>query len=433
MSSIARQRPEVHTAFHGRYRFGNKEAPDPVEGRRPSESRPFGSLDHAYMARTDLTLSDKLVMMALPAWAGRRDQCFPAEATVAARIGVTSRTVRTALKHLLALQLIGIVKTKSNPTGRVLVLRYARPGVRPDQATVTPAPSGKILPGKPDESPVTRKIFPGGAEDFSPKKNPSGRVETIDRFAAPVEEGTLDVGEGAGVLPPIQAAAPEAIALFTALEVVQAVSGAAPATVAPPLAVPPAPAPSKSPAAPEAPAAARSAEERAWAVWSDLYAGFCPTAAAADWRVWRRKYMTIIKRLDADEISEAMVARATKHARSQNDHITRGRRFMAGIDTLADGHQLATDEKPTPTGEKPTPGPPRMSPADAARAVARYGNTSRQSLPQPAPYDPADRILSGAEFNEEMRRLCPDVYRQIDARKAAKAIPTAVAVGGAAR
>ena len=402
MSSIARQRPEVHTAFQGRYRFGNNEAPDQVEGRRPSESSPFGSLDHAYMARTDLTPSDKLVMMALPRWAGRHDQCFPSEATIAARIGVSSRTVRRALTHLLALQLIGIVPTKSNPTGRLLLLRYERPG-------------RTNWPGKPAESSLTRTNCPPPPDKMSYKYNPSGGLEgrrSIDRLAAPVSDLSLEVGEGAGVLPPIQAAAHEDVALSTALEVVQTVAPPPPAsiTVAPPQAVP----------------AAKTLVDRAKHIHATLYEGFCQSAAAADWTQWSCKYVAIARDLVSGALTQNQVELAMRFAQGRNDNRTRGCNFGAALKKLQLGLPLPNG-RGLQDGEKPTFSPPRMSPADAARAVARYGNTSRQSLPQPAPYDPADRILSGAEFNEEMRRLCPDVYRQIDAAKAAKAARAAKA------
>ena len=49
--------------------------------------------------------------------------------------------------------------------------------------------------------------------------------------------------------------------------------------------------------------------------------------------------------------------------------------------------RIPLSQRPLPPGEKPTPGPPRMSPADAARAVARYGNRNGQTVPHPAPDD----------------------------------------------
>ena len=379
MKIIARPRPEVHTDSQ----IDTDEAPDQVGMPQPGEFRSFAALDDELMRRTDVTATAKLILARLPKWARSQDACFPAIETIARAIGASKSTVRTSLKVLERLGLIRVDRTMSNPTGRVLVLCYNRPGVRRPAEGMDPPVRVQNLRGV-----RVQNLRGGGSKICTPlDRSEESHKRLIDRFAAPVEEGSLEVGEGAGVLPPIQAAAPEAIALFTALEVVQAVSGAAPATVAPPLAVPPAPAPSKSPAAPEAPAAARSAEERAWAVWSDLYAGFDAAPAAADWRQWWQLYLTVISRIDARELTQDQVAEAIRFARGRNDHITRGRRFMSSVNSLAAGDSLPTGKKPTHDNERPTPGPPRMSPADAARAVARYGNRNGQTVPHPAPDD----------------------------------------------
>ena len=171
MSSIARQRPEVHTSFQGRYRFGNNEAPDQVGGRRPSESSPFAALNNEHMARGDITPTAKLVMAMLPFWARDQSSCYPAVETIARAIGVTKPTVRTGLRLLQRLGLIRIDRADANPTGRTIVLLYNRPGSRHADGT-----EGERLRGK--------DFSPGGVKNFDPKEEGSalGRVDKSRGF-----------------------------------------------------------------------------------------------------------------------------------------------------------------------------------------------------------------------------------------------------------
>jgi len=159
-----------------------------------------------------------------------------------------------------------------------------------------------------------------------------------------------------------------------------------PAPVAPPQAVPAATAAVATPS-PAARASDVAVATFARTIWDGVYAGFDASAADRDWAGWSRLYRKWARAVLEGKTTREAVKQATEFARRPNDKITRGESFCGAMKDLAAGHPLPNGARTTPDNEKPTFTPPRASAAEAEAAQRRFGSTSRQAPPPPAPAD----------------------------------------------
>ena len=90
----------------------------------------FSILSHDILADRAISRSGKLLLLALLKFARQKGECYPALATLARAAGVSESTARRHLARLVEAGLLSIRPTKANPTGRVIVLDFARDPAR---------------------------------------------------------------------------------------------------------------------------------------------------------------------------------------------------------------------------------------------------------------------------------------------------------------
>jgi hypothetical protein len=96
----------------------------PGEVKALPPRRPFAALPHDLAADPRITPTDKTLLLALTFWARDKDRCWPADASIARRIGRSEATVQRRLLHLEALGIIRRQKTDNNRTGRIIFLAW---------------------------------------------------------------------------------------------------------------------------------------------------------------------------------------------------------------------------------------------------------------------------------------------------------------------
>jgi hypothetical protein len=102
---------------------GVKSSPTPGKSKnRPSV--PYAVLSRPILADRRLHPSDKLVLLALQQWGWQSHCCFPGNGKIREAAGLSECSVRRSLANLEELKLIRIDPTRSNPTGRVIVLLW---------------------------------------------------------------------------------------------------------------------------------------------------------------------------------------------------------------------------------------------------------------------------------------------------------------------
>ena len=91
-------------------------------GRRRRD--PFAALPHYIAGDPKISPLGKAILLALLYWARAKDHCWPADASIAKRIGRSEATVQRGLRHLQDLGLIDRRRTHANRTGRLIVLTW---------------------------------------------------------------------------------------------------------------------------------------------------------------------------------------------------------------------------------------------------------------------------------------------------------------------
>ncbi len=153
--------------------------------RRPTERKtdlPFAALPHAIAADPRLTPTDVRVLLALLFWARSQPSCWPADASIGARVGRSVGTVQRALRRLELLGVIRRERTPDNRTGRRIVLRWRE----------TPPPPARSAPAAParDEGRIEgKKTAPAGVAVAPPAETESEEAlvaawQSVARLAA---------------------------------------------------------------------------------------------------------------------------------------------------------------------------------------------------------------------------------------------------------
>ena len=151
---------------------------------------PFAALPHHIAGDPRISPLGKAILLALLYWARAKDHCWPADASIAQRIGRSEATVQRGLRHLQDLGLIDRRRTHANRTGRVIVLTWRTvedEGSRPSPVRV-PAlaemrDEGNIVIVKGDQSKEADPVLP---ERQRPQPPSSGSVSTSPRRLAEV-------------------------------------------------------------------------------------------------------------------------------------------------------------------------------------------------------------------------------------------------------
>lgn len=101
---------------------------------------PFAALPHHIAGDPRVSPLGKAILLALLYWARAKDHCWPADASIAQRIGRSQATVQRGLKHLQELGLIQRQRSDANRTGRVIHLAWRTRGDEhaPDAAVSDP-------------------------------------------------------------------------------------------------------------------------------------------------------------------------------------------------------------------------------------------------------------------------------------------------------
>jgi hypothetical protein len=102
-----------------------------VESARENpQGTTYSVLSHVILADSSISQASKLILLALLKFARQKGECFPALATLGRAAGISESTVRRHLDKLVEAGLLSIRPTKSNPTGRVIVLDFTHDPAR---------------------------------------------------------------------------------------------------------------------------------------------------------------------------------------------------------------------------------------------------------------------------------------------------------------
>lgn len=188
-----------------------------VEGMRGNPPPlTFSILSHSILADRAIAKSGKLILLALLKFARQKAECFPALGTLARAAGVSESTARRHLARLVEAGLLSIRPTKSNPTGRTIVLDFARD---PDRH---PAPHVVR---------VSNRQGALGSQSAPPVRVPDGKPALGFQTAARVSPVDQKRENNPGSVPSIQRQRSEASAMH--LDMIGAVDRAQPGPIKP--------------------------------------------------------------------------------------------------------------------------------------------------------------------------------------------------------
>jgi hypothetical protein len=107
-------------------------------------SRAWGAVPHDLAADPRLSATAVRVATVLLFWARSKDHCWPADASIGAKVGRSAGTVQRSLRQLEAVGWIGRERTDANGTGRIIRLTW-RAGARPSESPALdpPAPAAR--------------------------------------------------------------------------------------------------------------------------------------------------------------------------------------------------------------------------------------------------------------------------------------------------